>query len=188
MPAYSIALGYHGCDSSVAKAIIEGEDMRPSAKPYDWLGHGLYFWEDSPLRAMAWAKKRCSQKGSKIKKPAVLGAVIDLGNCLNLIDAECLIEVQATFSALQSMEEFGLSLPENKGLQLEKRYRDCAVFEWLHQLREEKDLAPYSSVRGFFSEGEPLYPGAGLHKQDHIQICVRSAVSIIGFFRPRLKF
>ena len=44
----SLVLGYHGCDAAIAKKLINGvEDQIPSEKPYDWLGHGLYFWEDS---------------------------------------------------------------------------------------------------------------------------------------------
>ena len=48
--------GYHGCDESVAKRILEGDDpLSPSYNAYDWLGSGIYFWEDAPERAMQWA-------------------------------------------------------------------------------------------------------------------------------------
>ena len=71
--------GYHGCDESVAKRILEGSDpLSPSYNAYDWLGSGIYFWEDAPERAMQWAVEM------KKPHPAVVGAVIELGNCLNL--------------------------------------------------------------------------------------------------------
>lgn len=51
-----IVYGYHGCDESVAKRILEGRDpLTPSYNAYDWLGSGIYFWEDAPERAMQWA-------------------------------------------------------------------------------------------------------------------------------------
>lgn len=46
-------LGYHGCDETVAQAVIAGHArLRPSENSYDWLGHGMYFWENNPARAM----------------------------------------------------------------------------------------------------------------------------------------
>lgn len=73
--ATSFVLGYHGCDLSVAKRIVLGnETLQHSQNDYDWLGHGIYFWESDPKRAWEWAINNRS------KNPGVLGAVIDLGN------------------------------------------------------------------------------------------------------------
>ena len=56
--------------------------MKPSENTYDWLGHGIYFWEHNYQRALEWA-----QQSPKVEHPAVIGAVIDLGYCLNLTDS-----------------------------------------------------------------------------------------------------
>ncbi len=81
MVSRSLILGYHGCDLATAHKIVTGQTHQtPSTNDYDWLGTGLYFWKDSYPRAMRWAQ---NDKGGKIKTPAVLGAIIDLGNCLN---------------------------------------------------------------------------------------------------------
>lgn len=73
-----VVLGYHGCDRQFADGLIAGaipvEDWLPSQNPYDWLGHGIYFWEHGPRRALRWSKSRV--------KPGVVGAVIQLGKCL----------------------------------------------------------------------------------------------------------
>ena len=46
-------LGYHGCDEQVAENVLSGNDtLRPSTNDYDWLGHGIYFWESNPRRAL----------------------------------------------------------------------------------------------------------------------------------------
>ena len=41
--------GYHGCDQALADDLIAGRrsiaDWPLSRNAYDWLGHGLYFWE-----------------------------------------------------------------------------------------------------------------------------------------------
>jgi hypothetical protein len=89
MVSHSLVVGYHGCDIRVARKVIALKDsLHPSHNPWDWLGHGFYFWEDSPARARRWAEDESKQHGSKIKHPAALGAVIDLGHSLNLADAE----------------------------------------------------------------------------------------------------
>jgi hypothetical protein len=45
-----------------------------SEKPYDWLGHGFYFWENNIQRAIEWADDKF-RKGL-IHQPSVVGAVI----------------------------------------------------------------------------------------------------------------
>ena len=44
----------------------------------------------------------------------------------------------------------------------------------------------FNTVRGAFTEGEPVYEGAGFSKESHIQIAVRDKNSILGVFRPNL--
>jgi hypothetical protein len=184
MVSHSLVIGYHGCDVRVARKVIALKDsLHPSQNPWDWLGHGFYFWEDSPARARRWAEDESNQRGSKIKHPAALGAVIDLGNCLNLADAEALKQVRAAHAEYERLcDSAGLERARNRGPDLRARYLDCAVMESLHQLRREEGQPAFDTVRGFFTEGSELYPGAGFRELDHIQICVRSLKQIIGYF------
>jgi hypothetical protein len=184
MVSKSLILGYHGCDLSTAEWVVSGkEDLRKSTNAYDWLGNGTYFWEDSPDRALRWAKE--NQSG-KINKPAVLGAVIDLGNCLNLIDTEHLALVRAAHDAYMNLcKKSGLTPAVNAGDSMKARYLDQAVFETLHKLRDGDKEMPFDTVRAFFVEGDSLYPNSGLRAMDHIQVCVRNPGSIVGYFLPR---
>ena len=80
-------IGYHGCDAIVADQVLAGRrPLKPSANPYDWLGEGFYFWEHGPRRAYEWAIDQARISGLKVKQPAVLGAKIKLGVCLDLLD------------------------------------------------------------------------------------------------------
>jgi hypothetical protein len=187
MVSRSLVLGYHGCDQTVANKVVNGREQQSrSTNEYDWLGSGLYFWEDSPARALRWAQDEARKKNGKVKTPAVLGAIIDLGNCLNLIDSEHLDLIKTAHKAyLELCNISGLEPAENKGKDLRARYLDKAVFETLHKLRQQEKKKPFDSVRAFFVEGEPLYENAGLHSLDHIQICVRNPRQIVGYFLPR---
>jgi pimeloyl-ACP methyl ester carboxylesterase len=55
--------------------LLNGSDeLCPSDNPWDWLGPGIYFWEQNPYRALAYAREaaRIDQKFSgKIKTPFV---------------------------------------------------------------------------------------------------------------------
>ncbi len=186
MVSRSPILGYHGCDRDTALKIVAGQEQQiPSRNEYDWLGGGLYFWEDSFSRAMRWAQ---NDRSGKIKTPAVLGAIIDLGNCLNLIDTEHLGLVKTAYNVYREIcTASGLQPLENKGKgrDFRARHLDRIVIETLHNLRKEKNEQPFDTVRAFFVEGEPLYANAGLRSLDHIQICVRNPAKIVGYFLPR---
>jgi len=187
MISHSLVLGYHGCDASVARRICAGEDrLKESRNKYDWLGSGQYFWEDSCSRAARWASDEQTKSSGKVQHPGVLGAVIALGNCLNLIDADHLEMVRTAHTAyLEICRASGETVAQNRGADFRARYLDRAVFETLHQLREQQGLPPFDTVRAFFVEGHELYESAGLRSLDHIQICVRNPRNIIGYFLPQ---
>ncbi|MBO0200915.1 hypothetical protein, partial [Vibrio alginolyticus] len=76
-------------DEHVARKILHQEDeFKHSNNDYDWLGEGTYFWENNFERANQYAVEDSKRKNSKINSPFVLGTVIDLGNCLDLLDQE----------------------------------------------------------------------------------------------------
>lgn len=154
----------------------------PSRNPYDWLGHGIYFWEGDPIRADEW----CHRPHSHIREPFVVGAIIDPGYCLSLMQREHLILVESAYSDLKYLvEDSGGRMPENSGgMDRFKRHLDCAVLQMLHSRREANDLRSFDTVRGLFQEGAEPYPNAGFRMKNHIQICVRNPECIKGYFRP----
>jgi hypothetical protein len=94
-------LGFHGADKSIVEKVLSGEeDLKASENSYDWLGNGIYFWDNSPSRALQWAQELSKRPGSKIKEPAVVGAILDLGHCLDLLDYKNLSAVKAGFELL----------------------------------------------------------------------------------------
>ena len=124
----------------------------------------------------------------KIVKPAVIGAVIDLGFCLDLLDYENLKLLKIAYEVMQSTVDVA-NFPENKSIggigDILLRELDCAVIETLHTLRENSQQPPFDTIRGVFPEGKEIYPNAGFREKDHIQICIRNPNCIKGFFMPR---
>lgn len=176
----------------MAERVFAGRaNLHPSGNDYDWLGHGIYFWESNPARALAYAQslRRWPQRTrGTIRHPTVVGAVIDLGFCMNLLDAQFLRLLRDGYERLVSLtKEAGLPLPVNRAIGGSKdvvlRNLDCAVIETVHQIRQEQHVRAFDSVRGVLVEGAPLYPGAGFNDRNHIQICVRNVRCIQGYFR-----
>lgn len=80
-----LLIGFHGCEQSVRDNIVSGASMlKASENGYDWLGVGFYFGENNYDRALEFAKNPPGKK--KYKTPSVLGAVIDMAYCLDLLD------------------------------------------------------------------------------------------------------
>jgi hypothetical protein len=141
---------------------------------------------------MEYARTAAKRKESSIKEPAVLGAVLELGHCLDLLDYQNLSLLKMGYQALlDGASTSGFSLPQNRPAStgdahdLLMRDLDCAVIEIVHSIFRQHNRKPYDSVKGVFWEGDLLYPDAGFREKNHIQICVRNPNCIKGFFIPR---
>ncbi|TFF33360.1 hypothetical protein [Mucilaginibacter psychrotolerans] len=195
-------IGFHGCDISVANNLVNNPDhIKISTEKFDWLGHGMYFWENNYVRAMQWAEEKKAR--GKIATPAVVGAVIQLGQCCDFLDSKFIRMIQSYHPIMElEYKAAGRNLPENldhaKDPNKDKLQRilDCTAIEFMHskiatQIAEDISNKGYSnfhnfdSTRGVFTEGGPAFPGAGILEKSHIQICVRNINCIKGFFKLR---
>lgn len=181
-----IVVGYHGCDLDVAtKILVDGDHFEQSTNDYDWLGKGTYFWEYGADRAYRFAQDQA--KRGKVETPAVIGAIIQLGECFDLLDTRYTRDLAAFFVEWSARERAnGFTLPVNSGRTPDKKMRrlDCAVVNRYLQTVEESGKR-YDSVRGCFIEGDPVFETSGIHVESHIQIAVRNPACIIGSFKPR---
>jgi len=191
-----LVLAYHGCSLETAQELLGGSPFQPSTRDYDWLGTGSYFWENDIVRAYQWA----TESRRNFDSPAVVGAAIELGNCLDLTTQSGIEAVKLAYDLFIGMVSMsGDPIPENvdptkkaSGDRILRRL-DCAVMNCLFVTQETvQDLdpvsnqfstQPYATVRALFPEGSELYPGAGFRDKTHIQICVRAPEQILGVFR-----
>lgn len=186
---HATAIGYHGCEKQVGLDIVSGKKkIEFSKNDYDWLGHGAYFWENNLDRASQWAIQQ--KKRRRLKEPFVIGAVISLGHCLDLMSGDSLKLLANQYKIISEyFERAGKALPENSlrsaSGEMLLRPLDCMIIESLHALNKEQGIQEFSTARGVFFEGGPLFPGSSFTKQNHIQICVRKHSSILGYFIPQ---
>jgi hypothetical protein len=119
----------------------------------------------------------------------VIGALLQLGHCFDLMDTRFTEDLARGYELwAAAMRKVGLPLPRNEGATPDKllRHLDCAVMNWYLGRAARKGRA-YDTVRCGFVEGPPVYDGAGIHQQSHVQIAVRNPRCVIGVFRPILE-
>jgi hypothetical protein len=180
----NLVLGFHGCPKKTADNVLyNNQALKPSINPWDWLGNGVYFWENSYDRAYEWAVTHSKEE------PAVIGAVIDLGYCLNLLDYGCNELLKIGYEAVKTNSiAAGTSIPINRDIKGNDdkliRNLDCAVIEAIHTYVSKMKVNKFDSVRGVFIEGKPVYEGSGFYEKSHIQLCIRNMNCIKGYFNP----
>lgn len=189
---HRVIVGFHGCDQETAdRVLVTGEPMRPSSNRWDWLGEGIYFWEQNPERAWAFAEEQHGR--GKVKRPSVIGAFIHLGRCFDLTRSAAAGALRGAHAALlPELAAIGAPVPVNRpgrggGDDLLLRELDCAVLNFY--LRDaDRTLGSgskfHQTVRGVFIEGVPAFPGASIFTKTHTQVAVRDPAVIVGYFRP----
>lgn len=172
--ATSFVLAYHGCSAKIGRKVLRnGAPLKPSDKTYDWLDPGVYFWEGDAQRAQEWAKEKAN-KGD-YDDPFVIGAVIDLGDCFDLLVRENIDLLSETYKNMKKLHNWlGVETPVNKDPRSVNkgdkllRFLDCAVIRHLHEIVENQELEPFDTVRGLFVEGNRAYPGGEFYPKSHV--------------------
>ncbi|MEG0586937.1 MAG: hypothetical protein RR506_03390 [Akkermansia sp.] len=192
----SIVLGYHGCTSLIAEQIFQGKikHLKKSHNSYDWLGDGIYFWENDPQRAFNWAEKNIQRKRMQNDTAAVVGAIIAPKLCLDLTTLEDIKLIKDSYKLYKFynlLKGFSTSqFPKNHcaytgDKDILCRDLDCAVIQFLHTFRKVEKRPAFDSVRGAFHEGAPAFEGSMIMEKTHIQWAIRNPEKcILGYFRP----
>jgi hypothetical protein len=166
-------LGYHGTNLTVAKEILRN-GFHLSTNKYDWLGRGVYFFQDAPDRAWDWAYKH-TQRKSPNDSPAVICSRLRLKNCIDLFDSlpdtGWPLLIRETYNALLIIH--GNSLPQQQGL---RHGLDRLVIDSMINVLES-DLY-IGVIRSVFLEGEMIFPTSALSQKGHVQIAIRDLTLI----------
>jgi len=174
-------VGYHGTNVQTAAKLVAGAPFGPSTNDDDWLGHGIYFWEYAPQQAWWWAKRRHPQQ------PAVIGAMIRLGRCLDLLDPGNVPYLRKAHAGLAAnVKSARQKLPKNAN---NHKYLDCAVFQHLFSQWDDAGLR-YETCRAVFVPMERgtmprLWNRSGIFKGAHIQVTVRTPENILAVWSVR---
>jgi hypothetical protein len=174
-------VAFHGTRRSTAKKLIRGDAFGVSENDDDWLGHGIYFWEFAPQQAWWWARRRYGEDA------AVVGALVRLGRCLDLLDPSNAELLRTAHDDLERMiSGVGEKLPENAN---NHKYLDCAVLNYAYGLLD-RDARAVDSCRAVFvplQEGKMprLWKRSGVFGNAHVQLCVRTPGNVLAVWPVR---
>lgn len=167
------AIGFHGTSAAAAERILSGGFV-PSRNEYDWLGDGAYFFQDAPVRAWEWAQQRFGMDA------AVVGAEIDLADCIDLLDIPWHAELARAYPSYRAeVKRRGLPLPQQSA---GAHRLDRGVINYLLDLLNDEGTT-VRCVRAAFAEGDPAFPGSALLSRSHVQIAVRTPGAILRAWR-----
>jgi hypothetical protein len=173
-------VAFHRTRRGTAEHLVSGGAFGKSQNDDDWLGHGIYFWEYAPQQAWWWAKRRYDSDA------AVVGALVRLGSCIDLVDP-------SNAELLRSAHDELISLLKPERLQQNAnthKYRDCAVFNYLYEKLNQTGNQ-VESCRAVFipllaKKGLPrLWMRSGVIEGAHIQLCVREPNNILAVWSVR---
>ena len=145
----------------------------------------MYFWEYGADRALRFAEEQVAR--GKVAAPTVVGAVLQLGACFDLLDTHFTDTVATDYPVWEAtMIKFAVPLPVNAGATPDMKLRrlDCAVLNWVLDAHASRASVVYDAVRGGFTEGAAVFPGSGLQRETHVQVAIRNPSCILGVFRP----
>lgn len=160
------AIGFHGTDKSGSEGILR-EGFKISRNKYDWLGEGVYFFQDAPVRARKWVEQR--------DDPAVIGVVINLDGCMDFLDISWYDTLARVFKEYKiACQKNGVTMPLQKA---GNHKRDKIVLD-LTVKALEKNNFHIRTVRAIFKEGARVYPRSAFNTLDHVQIAIRDTAAI----------
>jgi hypothetical protein len=74
-----VFIGFHGTSKASADMILLDKRFLPSNREDEWLGRGIYFFEDDPDQAIDWCVR-----ARKYKERAILKTIIEAQEVLDL--------------------------------------------------------------------------------------------------------
>lgn len=159
--------GYHGTSQEKAQEIID-RGFNLSTNDYDWLGTGVYFFQDAPMRALAWASERYPDS------PAVIRSELVLENCIDLLDIAWNPIIRETYGMfILEYEKAKIPLPRQNPQKSKAHRLDCAFFNYIvEKILASQDVA-IGSIRAVFNEGDRIYSNSAIFDRSHIQILIR---------------
>ncbi|MEM9510748.1 MAG: hypothetical protein AAGA16_24250, partial [Cyanobacteria bacterium P01_E01_bin.35] len=164
--------GYHGTSLKAAQEIID-RGFNFSINDYDWLGTGVYFFQDAPLRAYAWAKERYPNA------PAVIKSKLVMENCLDLLDIGWFPLIRETYdSFVTAYRKTNIPLPRQNPQRSKAHRLDCAFFNYLVGEIIESQGEQVGAIRAVFNEGDRIYADSAIFDRAHIQIAIRNLALI----------
>jgi len=181
---------YHATTRERAEIILR-DGFLSSQNSYDWLGEGIYFFQEAPNFAVHWASE--DRKEGTIEDLAIVAADIAIAGFIDLLDHEWGAVLRAAYETLdaQGDEEFRAVQAKQKPFVVGS---DERLGHWLDRYVIEASVTSLADrqktvtgIRSAFWEGPELYPNSHVMDRQHIQVAVRDPSAIRNHWLAELR-
>jgi len=163
--------GYHGTSNEKALKILS-DGFFQSDNDYDWLGTGVYFFQDAPVRAMQWAIEQHPQN------PAVIRSRIRLENCIDLLDTKWIPFLKSAYNSfIEQYHNLDRPLPRQNPSRSKAHRLDCAFFNYTTEMLATQGQQ-VEAIRAVFVEGQNIFPDSAIFDLAHVQIVINNIALI----------
>ena len=155
--------GYHGTRLDLAHRILR-EGFSPSTGEADWLGHGIYFFEDIPSIANGLQEaKGWAIKVRKYTRWAVIKAEIECKTVLDLVSDQ---NSKRHFEVVRQK-----MLAQHRKYTRDKEFHESVIFSAIDR------ATSFDCVRSLVDGGRMEYTGYVV-RRPQIQLCVKDIACI----------
>jgi hypothetical protein len=172
-------VGYHGTNRQAAESIL-ANGFEPSQNEYDWLGTGVYFWQDAPYRAWDWSCTHARWKHPQ-DEPAVIRSIIQIrrSECMDLLDWKSENSWADLLDAAHKFLRKRQDLPKQRsGRNAKLHPLDKVIIDYVIDKILVKDNLKIMAVRAGFEEGKKIFVGSAMYEKTHVQVAVRDTMVI----------
>ena len=166
------AIGYHGTTEEAADKLVR-ENFQLSENSWEWLGHGVYFWQDAPKRAREWARSWLSLRKKYDGPVAVVAAEIDLTDFVDMLDLEGVQRMREVVESFAQQDDGSTRVNEPP-----KNYLDCAIFNVATKMLSSEGLQ-VAGYRACCVEGTRLVENSPIYDRSHVQLAVLDQSTIL---------
>jgi hypothetical protein len=171
--AFSV-YGYHGTSHKNAESILRN-GFRSSNSGGDWLGPGVYFWQDAPERAQSWAKKHHPENPVVIRS----SIIFEESKNMDLLDTfwfPILVKQHKAF--LSSFLELDIPIQDKDITKSNLHKLDHEFLNYISCAINEEKPGRVAVIRAAFTEGEPIFDSSAIYDLSHVQIAVKDNIYI----------
>lgn len=145
--------GYHCNEKSNIISFKDGDYSKAKdVTDIEWLGHGIYFW-DNQSNAIYWKKKKKNDRKNKDKEFDIMQVMLSLERLLDLTDLD---DIDFCLEVLKDLEKKGVKVrnPKYPGKTLNYLFHETQIFEEYHILKScgiyKKHLKPqfFKPIKG----------------------------------------
>jgi len=183
-------LGYHGTTVENGEKILASR-FNISRADTLWLGHGIYFFQDAPIRAQRRANLVSHERSSR---PFLIRAVIETGNCLDLLDWHHWSLLKKFYDQYESeIAAEAENLPDQMGSEFVdrtsesydtyrslswRRYKDNLLINTFVKYMEKVGIT-FDTIRCPFVSGSPIFRESWIFKASSVVVNVLDHSAIL---------